>query len=135
MFKKIVPFIFYPLIILVFLFAMTNLKHSEALSHSEKAEIDRYLMVEKRLKQNDDKRQMETKQHTKSAFNSKNHLPTVSMNDENKYVRYLQSLLNISEDGVYGQETYEKVVEFQLANDLSPNGVVDQKTWNKLLRK
>lgn len=135
MFKKIVPFIFYPLIILVFLFAMTNLKHSEALSHSEKAEIDRYLMVEKRLKQNDDKRQMETKQHTESAFNSKNHLPTVSMNDENKYVRYLQSLLNISEDGVYGQETYEKVVEFQLANDLSPNGVVDQKTWNKLLRK
>lgn len=135
MFKKIVPFIFYPLIILVFLFAMTNLKHSEALSHSEQAEIDRYLMVEKRLKQNDDKRQMETKQHTKSAFNSKNHLPTVSINDENKYVRYLQSLLNIPEDGVYGQETYDKVVEFQLANDLSPNGVVDQKTWNKLLRK
>ena len=135
MFKKIVPFIFYPLMILIFLFAMANLKHSEALSNSEKAEIDRYLMVEERLKQNDDKRQTVTKQHTESAFNNEINLPTVSMNDEGKYVRYLQSLLNISEDGIYDQETYEKVVEFQLANDLSPDGVVDQKTWDKLLRK
>ncbi|MEE0728425.1 MAG: peptidoglycan-binding domain-containing protein, partial [Clostridium saudiense] len=36
-------------------------------------------------------------------------------------------------DGVFGAATYNAVVKFQKANGLTPDGIVGQNTWRKLL--
>ncbi|TXL66720.1 peptidoglycan-binding protein [Cerasibacillus terrae] len=135
MFKKIVPFLFYPIVIILFLVVMSHFKHMDVLSNSEAAEIDRFLMVENRLNNSANTHEMKDKSLQQTASQTTSDLPNVHVNDNGKYVRYLQTLLNIPEDGVYGQETYDKVVEFQLTNELDPDGVVDQQTWNKLQKE
>jgi peptidoglycan hydrolase-like protein with peptidoglycan-binding domain len=61
--------------------------------------------------------------------------PICSMkNIENKTtIRYLQWRLNINIDGVFGNETFGKVKEYQIKNKLVADGVVGQDTWGVLL--
>lgn len=47
-------------------------------------------------------------------------------------VKTLQKLLHLYEDGVFGSLTEEAVKEFQRANGLTPDGIVGDKTWEKL---
>lgn len=47
-------------------------------------------------------------------------------------VKKLQSKLGLGADGVFGKATEEAVKAFQLKNQLSPDGLVGEGTWNKL---
>ena len=47
-------------------------------------------------------------------------------------VKMLQKLLHLYEDGIFGTLTEEAVKEFQKANGLTPDGIVGNKTWQKL---
>ncbi|MFZ7101704.1 MAG: peptidoglycan-binding protein [Peptococcaceae bacterium] len=64
--------------------------------------------------------------------------PVIRLGTRGSAVRFLQSLLTNSNyapgpiDGVYGADTQAAVIAFQANNNLSPTGVVDQATWNKL---
>tara|TARA_R110001632_G_scaffold27410_1_gene73512 strand:+ start:385 stop:1308 length:924 start_codon:yes stop_codon:yes gene_type:complete len=44
-------------------------------------------------------------------------------------VKKLQTSLNLKADGVFGPNTKTKVIEFQLNNQLTPDGIVGRKTW------
>lgn len=48
-------------------------------------------------------------------------------------VRYLQWRLNINIDGVFGNETFEKVKEYQIKNNLVVDGVAGKNTWDILM--
>lgn len=47
-------------------------------------------------------------------------------------VKKVQELLHLQKDGIFGILTEEAVKEFQKVNNLSVNGIVDDKTWAKL---
>jgi hypothetical protein len=47
-------------------------------------------------------------------------------------VRYLQGVLGITADGIFGQQTRAAVHKFQTANKLVSDGLVGPKTWEKL---
>ena len=49
-----------------------------------------------------------------------------------EYVKKLQRALNLIEDGKFGSLTEEAVKAFQRANGLKPDGIVGEKTWEKL---
>lgn len=68
-----------------------------------------------------------------NGYNASNLPPTVSLSSSGKVVELLQSKLgNINIDGEFGQNTFRRVTEFQLANGLTPDGVVGEKTWSIL---
>lgn len=48
-------------------------------------------------------------------------------------VRKLQRLLNIADDGIFGELTKEAVMDFQKSNCLVVDGIVGAKTWEVLL--
>lgn len=59
-----------------------------------------------------------------------NALPEVSKGNKSEYVRAIQmSLGGLTIDGVFGDKTYNAVVEFQRAHNLEATGVVDTETW------
>lgn len=51
-----------------------------------------------------------------------------------EYVKKLQRALNLVEDGKFGSLTEEAVKAFQKANGLKPDGIVGEKTWEKLTK-
>ena len=69
------------------------------------------------------------------------------MNEENEFnIRQIQRALRILhkngedipvvyEDGIFGPETERGVIVFQKQNGLEPNGIVDYKTWVRLMEK
>jgi peptidoglycan hydrolase-like protein with peptidoglycan-binding domain len=68
-------------------------------------------------------------------------LPTLSRGDRGKSVRLLQSALNsrggsslpyLTIDGVFGDQTYRRVREFQSDKGLKADGVVGPQTWRAL---
>jgi len=63
--------------------------------------------------------------------------PTIVESTQGSLVKELQGLLSnlkykITVDGSFGPGTKKIVIDFQTANNLTPNGVVDTITWNKL---
>ena len=48
-------------------------------------------------------------------------------------VHKLQTILKIKQDGVFGPGTEKAVIRFQLAYDLTPDGIVGGSTWERLL--
>lgn len=54
---------------------------------------------------------------------------------KNNDVKKLQQLLNITSDGVFGENTEKAVKLFQKINNLTPDGIVGEKTWALLLKK
>lgn len=58
--------------------------------------------------------------------------PKLSRGDTGPAVIDLQSLLGITEDGTFGEETEEAVREFQARNNLFVDGIVGSHTWGVL---
>lgn len=67
-------------------------------------------------------------------------LPLLRKGDESGYVRTLQILLNkynnakLTEDGVFGNGTYNAVIAYQKNRKLDVDGVVGAQTWAQLLK-
>lgn len=64
-------------------------------------------------------------------------LPILGQGSDGSAVRVLQQLLNfkgytLEVDGQFGSLTEQAVKEFQLAHDLTVDGIVDSKTWHNL---
>jgi putative chitinase len=53
--------------------------------------------------------------------------------DNNESVKQLQTKLGLEPIGNYGPKTEEAVKAFQLKNDLTPDGIVGNGTWNKIM--
>jgi putative chitinase len=50
-------------------------------------------------------------------------------------VKKLQSKLGLSADGDFGKKTEEAVKNFQLKNSLTPDGIVGDNTWTKIMNE
>jgi len=61
--------------------------------------------------------------------------PILKITNSGDVVRRLQTLLSIDVDGVFGQDTYRAVVEFQKRNNLVADGIVGKITWEALLER
>ena len=69
--------------------------------------------------------------------------PQISKGSNGDKVRVLQELLlgrgydlgTYGADGDFGATTHRRVVAFQVANGLTADGIVGEKTWRKLLRE
>jgi putative chitinase len=48
-------------------------------------------------------------------------------------VKKIQQKLNLTADGVFGQGTEKAVKKWQIDNDLNPDGIVGDDTWNKIM--
>jgi peptidoglycan hydrolase-like protein with peptidoglycan-binding domain len=58
--------------------------------------------------------------------------PRLSRGSTGIHVRYLQERLGIDIDGQFGPDTYIAVVTFQDKNELKPDGIVGNMTWEAL---
>ena len=61
-------------------------------------------------------------------------LPTLRRNAKGVYVNLLQRLLGILPDGKFGPGTQTKVIAFQRAMALNPDGIVGRMTWGALTK-
>lgn len=59
-------------------------------------------------------------------------MKTLKLGDKNSDVKYLQQILHLAVDGVFGKNTLEAVKQFQLNNNLVADGVVGTNTWRVL---
>ena len=57
----------------------------------------------------------------------------LSLTSRGDLVKQLQIVLGIESDGIFGQETYQAVVNFQEKHDLYPDGIVGPITWSEIL--
>lgn len=60
-------------------------------------------------------------------------MKTLKLNSRGHEVKQLQALLNIIQDGIFGQQTSHAVMQFQLENNLKIDGIVGPLTWSLLL--
>lgn len=75
------------------------------------------------------------KYYTVAGFNEDPAIrPTLRYNDRGTYVRELQGLLGIDQDGIFKSKTEEAVRKFQKKHGLANDGVVGPKTWECLLK-
>lgn len=61
--------------------------------------------------------------------------PTLKVGSKGEYVKIVQEKVGCKVDGDFGQITKNHVIIFQAQNGLDKNGIVDQKTWDKILNK
>ena len=61
-------------------------------------------------------------------------LCSIKSNTNKVAIRYIQWRLNITIDGIFGNETLSKIKEFQAENKLVVDGIVGKNTWNILLK-
>lgn len=59
--------------------------------------------------------------------------PTMHKGAEGKITKWVQTKLGIKADGIFGEQTFNTVKEFQRNNFLKVDGIVGTKTWRKLL--
>lgn len=59
-------------------------------------------------------------------------MKTLRLGDSGADVKYLQSLLSLHVDGIFGPVTEDAVKNFQSENSLAPDGIVGSKTWAAL---
>ena len=59
-------------------------------------------------------------------------MTTLKKGSKGAEVKILQQKLNLMDDGIFGSLTEEAVKEFQKNNGLTADGIVGQKTWDKL---
>ena len=57
---------------------------------------------------------------------------TIKLNSKGEDVKYLQKLLDLTADGVFGQKTDTAVKKFQKEHNLIADGIVGAKTWIEL---
>lgn len=58
--------------------------------------------------------------------------PVLRKGSKGEYVKELQKMLGIKQDGDFGTQTFLAVFRFQKDNGLESDGVVGKKTWTKL---
>lgn len=63
--------------------------------------------------------------------------PTIKMGDRGDWVKVAQARLYINGypinvDGVFGAKTKDAVIKFQKDHDLTPDGIIGEKTWERL---
>lgn len=58
---------------------------------------------------------------------------TLRYGSDGVVVRFIQYRLGISNDGKFRGQTRQAVINFQLAHDLDPDGIVGDQTWKELL--
>ena len=58
--------------------------------------------------------------------------PTIKYGSKGEDVRYLQRILNLDVDGIFGKHTEEAVKAFQKAHGLEVDGIVGKHTWAAL---
>ncbi len=58
--------------------------------------------------------------------------PAIKIGSKGEDVRYLQRILNLDDDGIFGKNTEKAVKAFQQAHNLTADGVVGAKTWAEL---
>ena len=58
--------------------------------------------------------------------------PTIKIGSRGEDVRQLQRILNLVDDGIFGELTKEAVIVFQKAHNLTPDGIVGKLTWAEL---
>ena len=68
------------------------------------------------------------------------HFPLLQLWSSGDFVSLLQAALNVTGeellvDGVFGENTLEAVVAFQIANSLEPDGIVGPFTWGALFEE
>jgi N-acetylmuramoyl-L-alanine amidase len=60
---------------------------------------------------------------------------TLFITSKGDAVRFLQKILGVAVDGVFGQNTYRAVVKYQTLKDLEPDGIVGPITWSEILKE
>lgn len=70
---------------------------------------------------------------TRNAIDQIMARPTLKVGSYGYAVRYLQKRVDASIDGMFGSGTKAKVVAYQKAHGLTPDGIVGAKTWASLL--
>lgn len=60
-------------------------------------------------------------------------MKTLRLGSQGEQVKFLQKLLHLYEDGIFGNETLNAVRLFQKENGLSVDGVSGKQTWTSLL--
>ncbi|NMW31732.1 hypothetical protein HKD42_06635 [Altererythrobacter sp. RZ02] len=61
--------------------------------------------------------------------------PLVRFGSRSDYVKELQRLLELTDDGVFGPNTLDTVMQFQADNNLQADGIVGAITWTALLNQ
>lgn len=59
--------------------------------------------------------------------------PLLSIGDTGVVVRYIQYRIGTTMDGMFGNATKSAVIRYQNNNRLSPDGIVGNNTWSKLI--
>lgn len=59
--------------------------------------------------------------------------PLIQVGSTGNIVKWLQNKLDITDDGIFGNQTKIAVQNFQARNSLVADGIVGQNTWRKLL--
>lgn len=59
----------------------------------------------------------------------------IQFGDENDAVLLLQMKLGMKPVGWFGSITFHKVMEFQIKNNISPTGIVNDETWEKIMKE
>ena len=57
-------------------------------------------------------------------------LPVLIPGEKGKVVRVWQVIVDADLTGVYDKQTEEKTIQFQRANNLKPDGIVESFTWS-----
>jgi murein L,D-transpeptidase YcbB/YkuD len=79
-----------------------------------------------------------TKFETETKATASRNMPLLQRTDSGDTVEQLQTLLNengadIEVDGIFGEETREAVIDYQIENGLLVDGFVGDQTWGDLL--
>ena len=59
--------------------------------------------------------------------------PTVREGASGNITQWIQGKVGVSQDGIFGPNTKQAVINYQNTNGLSPDGIVGPNTWRKLL--
>lgn len=59
--------------------------------------------------------------------------PTLAIGANGNITKWVQNELEITADGIFGEDTRQAVIEFQASRSLCGDGIVGKKTWSKLL--
>lgn len=59
--------------------------------------------------------------------------PTIRINARGNITKLIQEKLGVSNDGIFGKNTKDAVIIFQINNNIEADGIIGKKTWRKLL--
>lgn len=75
---------------------------------------------------------------TSAGSSNVKQLPVLKLGSRGEYVLAWQKFLNLNgypcgaEDGIYGQNTKNAVIAWQISHNLDPDGIIGKATWNSI---